>query len=115
MPPLVSIVAAAFEQHDAARRIAAGLDLAAVGIPDPHPDVGDVGRLEQDHLVAADARAPVGDRARPRRVHRHRALARVEDDEIVAEAVHLVEAGHREGDLGGGGAQVHGLTSDRIM
>ena len=44
--------------------------------------------------------APVGDRPRPRRVHRHRALARVEDDEIVAEAVHLVEAGHVEGDLG---------------
>ena len=58
--------------------------------------VGDVGRLEQDHLVAADAGAPVGDRPRPRRVHRHRALARVEDDEIVAEAVHLVEAGHVE-------------------
>ena len=88
--------AAALEQHDAARGVAAGLDLAAVGVPDPHAQVGDVGRLEQDHLVAADAGAPVGDRARPRLVHRHRAFARVEDDEIVAEAMHLVEARHIE-------------------
>ena len=90
------------EQRDAARRIAAGFDLAAVGVPDPHPHVGDIGGLQQDHLVAADAGAPVGDRPRPRRVHRHRALAGVEDGEVVAEAVHLAEAGHCVGDLGAG-------------
>ena len=108
-PPAVSIVTlAACEQGDAARGIAAGFDLAAVGVPDAHADVGDVGRLEQDQLVAADAGAPVGDGARLRRVDRERALARVEDDEVVAEAVHLAKAErHVAGDLGAAPVQVH--------
>ena len=73
MPPAVSIAGlAALEQGDAAGGVAAGLDLAAVGVADAHPDVGDVGGLEQDQLVAADAGAAVGDRPRPRRVHRDR-------------------------------------------
>ena len=47
---------------DAARRISAAFDFAAVAVPDPHPKVGAVARLQHDQLVAADAGAPVGDR-----------------------------------------------------
>ena len=109
MAALVSMpVLAAFQQGDAAAGIAAGLDLAAVGIPDPHADVGRLRGLEQDHLVAADAGAAVGDRPARARVHLDRRLAGVENDEVVAEAVHLAEAeGHAWGDLGAGPAQVH--------
>ena len=64
------------QQRDAARGIAAGLDLAAVGVADAHPDVGRVGRLEQDELVAADPGAAVGESARGRSVHRRAAPAR---------------------------------------
>ncbi len=39
-PPAVSIVRGAGQRDDAARGIAAALDLAAVGIPDPHREVG---------------------------------------------------------------------------
>ena len=81
----------ALKLDDAARRIAAALHLAAVRIPDPHPEIRDVGRLEQDHLVAADARAPVRDGARACCIHRDGALPGVEDHEVVAEPVHLDE------------------------
>jgi len=84
--------AAAFELDHAAAGIAAALDLGAVRIPDPHPEVSDVGGLQQDHLVAADAGAPVGNGARARCIHRHRSYPGVEDHEIVAEPVHLDEA-----------------------
>src|SRR5207253_11414748 len=53
--------------HDAAGGVAAGLDLAAVAVPDPHPEFRSVAWLEHDQLVAADARAPIGDGARERR------------------------------------------------
>ena len=48
---------------DAAGGIAAAFDLAAVAVPDAHLEVGGLARLEHDQLVAADAGAPVGDRA----------------------------------------------------
>ena len=46
---------------DAARGVAAGLDLAAVGVVDAHEGVGaGIRALDGDELVEADARAPVG-------------------------------------------------------
>jgi len=88
---------AALDQGDAARGVAARFHLAAVGVPDPHSHVRDPGRLEHDHLVAADPGPTVGDRPGARLVHRHRAVAGVEDDEIVAEPVHFAEARHGRG------------------
>ena len=77
---------------DAARRVAAAFDLAAVAVPDAHPEVGAVARLEHDQLVAADAGAAVGDGAGERGRDLERLRARVDDHEVVAEPVHLVEA-----------------------
>ena len=48
-------------------------------------------RLNQDHLVAADAGSPIRERARRFRVDRDRRAAAVEHDEVVAKAVHLEE------------------------
>ncbi len=84
----------AHELDEAARAVAALLDLAAVGVEDPvaEVDVGPGRRLDHQHLVAADAEAPVGEAAQlvAREIH---ALAHaVEHDEVVAEAVHLGES-----------------------
>jgi len=67
-----------------------------------------VSRRKQDHLVAADAGPPVGQRAHRRRVDRNRAAAAIEHDEIVAEAVHFEERdlAHRARLYGGVGTAV---------
>ncbi len=79
----------------AARRVAAGFDLVAVGVENPHEDIGAALRpLDHDHLVATDAVPAVGDQARKRFIERDAALARVENNEIVAQPVHLVEGRH---------------------
>jgi len=80
------------QRGDAARRVAARLDLAAVGVEYPHFDVGLRRRFEQDQLVAADAVAAIGNRMRPRRRHLDAVRARIDHDKVVAEAVHLGEA-----------------------
>ncbi len=80
------------QRCDAARRVAARLDLAAVGVEDAHLHVCTCGWFEQDQLVAPDAVAAVGDRMRARRRHFDAVLARVDHDKVVAEAVHLGEA-----------------------
>ena len=67
-------------------------ELAAVRVPDAHAHVRDLRRLEHDHLVAADSGAPVGEGAGARAIHRDGGLPAVDNDEIVAESVHLVEA-----------------------
>ena len=79
------------QRGDAAGGIAAGADLAAVGIEDAHEGVRVRHRrpLDYDQLIAADPLAPVGNRPRKVRCHRNRARARVDDDEIVAESMHL--------------------------
>ena len=48
-------------------------------------------RLDQDNLVAADAGVAIGEHDDLRRGQRQRRVARVEYDEVVAEAVHLGE------------------------
>src|SRR6185437_5431281 len=97
--------------HDAAGRIAAAFDLASVAIPDAHFQVRAVARLQHDQLVAADARPAVGDRFRQRRRHFERLLARVDDHEIVAEPMHLVEAAlHRAPTSSGARARIGAIT-----
>ena len=66
------------KRGDTARRIAARLDLAAVGIEDAHLHIGACRGFEQDKLVASDAEAAVGDRMRARRGHLDGTLARVD-------------------------------------
>src|SRR5690606_9109166 len=70
----------------------ASLYLAAVGVEDTHLEIGLLGWLEQDQLVAADAVPPVGDRMRARCRHLDGACPRINDDKVVAEAMHLGEA-----------------------
>jgi len=70
-----------------------GLGLAAVGVADAHCHLGRrmTRRFEQDHLVAADAGSPIGQRARSRPIQRNRRTAAIEHNEVVAEAVHFEE------------------------
>ena len=77
---------------DAAGRIAAGIHLAAVAVVDAHEGI-DVHRrgLDDDHLVEADAGAAVADRGDLGLGEAHGLLARIENDEVVAEPVHLDE------------------------
>ena len=72
---------------DAARGIAASLDLTAIAVPDPHPQVGGVAWFQDDQLVAAYAGAAVGDcPGKPRR-NVERLISRIDDHEIIAEAM----------------------------
>ena len=82
----------AMQQRHRSCGIAAGLDLAAIGIEDPHPErIGRI-RLKQHQLVAADAGAPVSQRARDCWRHRRQCLlTRIEHDKVIAEPVHLGE------------------------
>ena len=81
------------QRRDAARRVAAGRHLAAVGVADAHEGVGVavLRRLDHDQLVAPDAQMPVGDAPRLRLAQRDGMVARVDHDEVVAEPVHLGE------------------------
>ena len=78
---------------DAAGGVAARRHLAAVGVADAHEGVGQAAHrvLDDDQLVAADAGPPVGERPHLRDCRRERPRPRVDDDEVVAEAVHLGE------------------------
>ena len=82
---------AAQEPGDAAGGVAAGFGLAAIGIADAHqqPRRRMARRFEHDQLVAADAGMPVGQCPRRRGTGRNGAVAGVEHDKVVAEAVHL--------------------------
>ena len=80
------------QQPDRAGGIAAGFDLAAVLIEDPHLEVGRAGWLQQDQLVAANSGAPVSQcRSERSGHHRHAISTRVEHDEIVAQSMHFDE------------------------
>jgi hypothetical protein len=53
--------------------------------------------LEHDQLVAADAGAAISNGTCERPIHCQRLVARVEDDEVIPETVHFVEAPHHVG------------------
>ena len=80
------------ERGDAARTVAALLDLHAVSVEDAveHPGIGPAGRGEHQGLIEPDAGVPLGEgpQLRGRRVP---VRGRLEDHEVVAEAVHLRE------------------------
>jgi len=96
------------ELNDAARCIAAAFHFAAVAVPDAHSKVGAFARFEHDQLVAANACSAVTDGAGERRRDAERLLAGINDHEIIAEPMHLVEVPpHRARDLGSGPDLVH--------
>ncbi len=82
------------EAREAARAVAALLDLAAVGVEDAVAEiVTRVARpLHQQHLVAADAEVAVGEGACLRGREVDRLAHAVQHDEVVALALHLREA-----------------------
>ena len=76
------------------RAVAAHLAHRAVGIVKPHGNVCIAGcLLQQDHAVCADAHVPVAQAAyKPRHVFRckaERLFHRIENDKIIARAVHF--------------------------
>lgn len=75
----------------AAGGIAAGPGLAAVRVQDLHEGGSTLrpGRLDHDELVEADARAPVRDGTDLRFGQGQGSAAGIDDDEVVAEPVHL--------------------------
>ena len=81
------------EVGDAARGVAAGFGLAAIGIADAHqnPSRGMTRRFEEDHLIASDAGAAIGERAYTPCADGYRATAKIEHDKVIAEPVHLEE------------------------
>ena len=83
------------EARHAARSIPAGFHFAAIGIADAHRGVGPIASaFDHNDLIAADAQPPVGHGSGGGRVERKRLFSRVEDDEIVAQAVHFEEWCH---------------------
>jgi hypothetical protein len=83
------------QPRNAARGVAATLDLSAVGVENPHEGIRAVFcRLNHNHLIATDTEATVGDGACGISTERERLLARVEYNEIVAEALHFQECRH---------------------
>jgi len=95
--------AVAHETHEAARAVAAVLDLIAAGAVEDavaKVHVGFAARLDDEDLVGADPEASIAEAAHRPGVERDRLTRRIEHDEVVAGAVHLREAeliGHREG------------------
>src|SRR5581483_1890965 len=81
------------ELHEAARAVAALLDLAAVGVEDAVAEirVGAGRPLHRQHLVAAHAKVAIRERPDLAPGEGKPLLRAVEDDEIVARALHLRE------------------------
>ncbi len=78
---------------EAARAVAALLDLAAIGVEYPVAEIGIfASRLDDEHLVASDAEAPVGEQPDLRGRQYERRARGVDDDEVVAEPLHFREA-----------------------
>ena len=96
------------QQADRARRVAAGLNLAAIGIENAHAQVSDFRWLQYNQLVATDPGLAIGQRRSQRIVHRRDLVdARVQHDEVVAQTVHLDEGdAHDGGHLCAGGGRV---------
>lgn len=83
----------------AAHAIATVTCLTPVGVEDPVVHVCTRGsrRLEQQHLVAADAEVSIGDVTHAIRVEFNRCSQRIEQHEVVAESVHLCERKTHDG------------------
>ena len=81
------------QRRDAARGIAAGRDLAAIGIVNPHEGVrpGVFRRADHYDLVAADTGMAVCNGARMAGAQRDWITAAVQDHEVVTQTVHLGE------------------------
>jgi len=81
------------ETYEAASAVAALLDFAAVGVEDAiaEIDVRLASFFNEQNLVTADAEVAVGEQAQLRRGQRDRLTKPVEDDEVVAQSVHLDE------------------------
>ena len=77
-----------------AAAVAAGGDFAAIRIPEAGADGGGVAGFDEDELVETDAGTAVGEVADLIFCQGDRGLAGIEQQEIIAEAVHLEEAGH---------------------
>src|SRR5262245_59365730 len=78
---------------EAARAVAALLDLAAVGVPDAVSGVcvGSPRFLDQENLIAADAEMSVREPLRSLRGDFNRGADAVQDNEVVARSLHLGE------------------------
>ncbi|MNT45399.1 hypothetical protein D3C72_1819830 [compost metagenome] len=101
--------------HEAARAVAAVLDLAAVGIEDAvaEIDIRARGFLDHQHLVRAHAEVPAGERA-PLRGGQVDLLAdAVKHDKVVAGAMHLGELEFHGGDCSRGAQDVPALSRSR--
>ena len=81
------------ETHEAAGAVAALLDLATIGVEDAvaEIDAGLPRRLDQQDLVATDPEMAVGKKTQLFRRQRQRLAHAVEDNEIVAQTMHLRE------------------------
>ena len=79
--------------HEAARAVAALLDLAAVGVVDHVFEIDSRRRRRphRQHLVGADAEVPVRQEAVLARREAQRAARFIEHDEVVAGPLHLGE------------------------
>ncbi len=80
-----------YQIGDAARGVAAAFDFRSFAVPDAHAHIGDGRAFEHDHLIAADAGRAIGNGAGLRFAERNGTVTRVENDEIVAETIHLPE------------------------
>ena len=92
---------------DTPGRVAAGFGRAPVAVEDSHGHVRRPGTgLEQDQLIEADARATLRQAHDPIGRGLEQAPPRIDDDEVVAEPVHLCK---RDGHVSraGGEAGLH--------
>jgi hypothetical protein len=87
------------EAGEAACPVAALFDLGAVGIEDAVMEIGigQARRLDQQDLIAADAEAPIGQTSRELGIQVDPLAHGVEDDEVVAQSLHLGEAQFHDG------------------
>lgn len=79
------------ESGNAARGIAASLGFAAIGIVDAHEEAGGgiARRLQPDQLIAADAGAPIRQRADLVGAESDPTATAIEHDKIIAEPMHF--------------------------
>ena len=77
------------QRRNATARVPTGANLGPVGVQDPHEHVGVTRRLQHDNLIATCAARAVGDRTCRGRGQPNGLGARVDHDEVVAEAVHF--------------------------